>query len=42
LTTTEKLKDLTNKVHIINNEIDIFFYSLYDLTPNEIALVEGK
>jgi len=39
LEASEKLKDLTNKVHTIDNQIDNYFYSLYDLTPSEIALV---
>ena len=42
LNTSEKLKDLTNKIQSIDNEIDNYFYSLYDLTINEIALVEGN
>jgi len=41
LNTTEKLKDLSNKKQSIDNELDIIFYKLYDLTPAEIILVEG-
>jgi tRNA1(Val) A37 N6-methylase TrmN6 len=41
LSTTEKLKDISNKMQSIDNEIDNYFYDLYKLTNDEIALVEG-
>ena len=41
LNTTDKLKDLSNKKQSIDNEIDKLFYELYELSPDEISLVEG-
>ncbi len=34
--------DKQNKVHDLETQIDQMVYQLYDLTPEEIAIVEGK
>ncbi len=41
---TDYLQNINNKVkgHDVGKHIDQFVYELYDLTPEEIAIVEGK
>jgi len=42
LARTDRDKDFyTNKCHALDRQIDALVYELYELTPAEIALVEG-
>ncbi len=42
LARTDRDKDFyTNKCHALDRQIDALVYELYELTPEEIALVEA-